>query len=1125
SSQNIVGLWTHVAGTFDGTTQKLYVNGQLVNQRIGASFKEQSYMLIGAIRFAGVYQSFFQGEIDELRIWNHARTEQELRDNMSQSLLGNEVGLMSYWRFDEGAGNQTFDSSPAGYAGSFSSPTWQPSGAPLQCALGQCSFVAPKGEYSNLVGNSDGTYTRTLKNGTKIHFNAQGLHTSTVDRNGNSTTYSYDADTNLIQITDPVGLVTSLTYDINQKLDTIVDPQGRVTTFVHDLNGNLIQIIAPDGSMRQFSYDANHRLIGQTNKRNFSTSYEYNFAGRVVKANHPDGSTRELTPIQTIGLVDMNSGLGTKANPSPLVQPADAQAQFIDGNNNTTVYETNAFGSVTKSIDALGRETLIERDENNNSTRTTRANGAVNSLTYDAQGNVLSTTEESIGATTSFEYEQTFNQVTKITDAEGNVQSIQYNTEGNTTKIINAQLKETTFTYNTQGQILTSTDALGNTTQFNYDVQGYLQSTIDPLGFTTSFTYDSAGNVISNTDAEGNTTTFTYDILNQLTQVTDALGGTTQYIYDSNGNLLSVTDAKNQITSYIYDVKDRLLTTTDPLGKVESYTYDTDGQLISLTDRKNQTIGYSYDVVKQLIQKNWPTGEVIQYTYDLVGNLTSIEDTDSKITYSYDPVNRLNNALTTGSTSQPDVTLSYSYDQNNNRISMTDSLTGTINYTYDTLDRLTGITTPSSETTSFTYDELNRRTNVGFPNGVTTDYQYDAKSQLTSLIHKLGTTIQSSFGYTYDNTGNRTNLNTTRASLSVNNSLNYTYDNLYRLTTATDPLPAQPDETFSYDPVGNRLQDNSQTNNATYDAGNRLLENDTHRFTYDNNGNMTQKVNKVTNDVTDYTYNVENQLVEIKINTVTIGQYFYDGQGRRIAKSASGVVKTYVYDQEDILLEFDATNTLKAHYIHGLGIDEAFSMRRDLNENTIIENNEKFYYHPDALGSIMDITDSTGLITQSYVYNSFGEIVQQVGALENPYTYTGREIDNESGLYYYRARYYDPSIGRFITEDPIGFDGGINFYAYVLNNPIRYRDPFGKSITLPPPVLPPLFCPINPPINPNPQPQPQPDPPEPDPPEPPDCDKIRDLAIDFCSDTSLPTQDNGFEFWNCVNKFMKEHGC
>jgi RHS repeat-associated protein len=159
----------------------------------------------------------------------------------------------------------------------------------------------------------------------------------------------------------------------------------------------------------------------------------------------------------------------------------------------------------------------------------------------------------------------------------------------------------------------------------------------------------------------------------------------------------------------------------------------------------------------------------------------------------------------------------------------------------------------------------------------------------------------------------------------------------------------------------------------------------------------------------------------------------------------NGVVTRYVYDQEDILFEFDENDQIKARYTHGPGIDEPISVDRDTDGDGTLETT--YYYHYDGLGSVVAMTDIAGNVVQTYVYDTFGNIVQHTGNVENVYTYTGREWDAEAGLYYYRARYYDPTLGRFINGDPIGFAGGdVNFYVYVQNNPVNFVDPNGLEV-------------------------------------------------------------------------------
>ena len=292
-------------------------------------------------------------------------------------------------------------------------------------------------------------------------------------------------------------------------------------------------------------------------------------------------------------------------------------------------------------------------------------------------------------------------------------------------------------------------------------------------------------------------------------------------------------------------------------------------------------------------------------------------------------------------------------------------------------------------------------------------------------------------------------LNTARSIAGLNQNLAYDYDTLNRLTAATRPLAGDASETFSYDEIGNRLQREGDTQDSLFDQANRLLEDSIFTYAYDNNGNLIQKTEKGTSQTTIYTYDAENQLIQIDFANGNIAQYRYDGLGRRISKTftlnASLFMLHYVYDGEDILLEFDSSNTLKTRYTHGAGIDEPLIMERF---SVIPAEAGIYFYLTDGLGSITELTDSNGTITQSYVYDSFGNlnVFDSTGSLIphssllSPYTYTGREYDSESGLYYYRARYYDSSVGRFMSEDPVL---STNLYSYTDNNPINRTDPLG----------------------------------------------------------------------------------
>jgi RHS repeat-associated protein len=371
----------------------------------------------------------------------------------------------------------------------------------------------------------------------------------------------------------------------------------------------------------------------------------------------------------------------------------------------------------------------------------------------------------------------------------------------------------------------------------------------------------------------------------------------------------------------------------------------------------------------------------------------------------------------------------YTYDLNGNRVSMIDP-TGLTTYGYDALNRLTSITNNKGHVTSFTYDALSRRTSMTHANGVVTSYSYDTASQLTRLAHQFGATTINSFDYTYDKVGNR------KSKTSRDGMHDYTYDTLNRLIQATNPLPSNPLETYNYDPVGNRT-DSNQNGSSVFNAANELNEDANFIYQYDNNGNMTHKTAKVGGAVTTYEYDAENKLVRV-VSPSNTANYKYDGLGRRVEKdviAGSTTVSRYVYDNEDILLELNGSNAIVARYTHGPGIDEPVIMEK---------NGQSFFYHADGLGSITELTNPLGTVVQRYTYSSFGKIESQLDPnFVQPYRYTSRELDTETGSYYYRARYYEPDVGRFNSQDPKGFGGGINFYSYGDGNPVGRVDPFG----------------------------------------------------------------------------------
>jgi len=466
--------------------------------------------------------------------------------------------------------------------------------------------------------------------------------------------------------------------------------------------------------------------------------------------------------------------------------------------------------------------------------------------------------------------------------------------------------------------------------------------------------------------------------------------------------------------------------------------------MISKIDANGITINYSYDNLKRLTNIDYPgTDSDVVYTYDANGNRLTMENGWTDFEWTYD----VNNKILTQTNNVLNKTIEYTYDANGNRATMTDGENGITEYTYDDVNRLTRIENPDNENTDYTYGNAGEKLLQTNANGTLAEYNYDDLYRLVLLANKKsnGDTI-SSFVYSYDNAGNRMSKIYENGDTEI-----YSYDCLYQLVKVQTK-----DKTteYEYDKVGNRMQMKVLTTNDTnitnynYNNDNQLIsysinETDTVSFEYDNNGNQIAKGDN--NDTHYYTYDFDNNMIGISaVNDTNVISYIYSPDGKRLKKYLNGIGTKYFYDNDDVTTEYDTNTTVQIHYTNNLGIDDIISAKRNSNVE---------YYHKDALGSVVNLTSNIENINVSYRYSAFGSIESQSNSHQNEYTYTGRQIDREAGLYYYRSRYYNSEIGRFIKKDD--FKGNIyknlslNYYIYCFNTPSNLNDPYGFSPSIP----------------------------------------------------------------------------
>jgi RHS repeat-associated protein len=811
--------------------------------------------------------------------------------------------------------------------------TWSDDGVNLtqvQDALGQTTSI----NYDNL---NNITSTVNSANFQTEYFYEDFLHptllTRSIDALGAETTYSYDADGNLLSITDPLNHTTTYGYDAYGNRTSMTNALNETTTYSYDAFGWLIGTVTPDNRVSHYSYNSAGYLVqsiqnydlnktqNQDNQYNITTTYEYDFMGRQTKVI--DTYSR-----QTSYEYDDNGRLLKTIDP--------------DGNETTNSY--NTLGQLVASTDTLGRIISYEYNAKGLLTKTTNPAGYVTRSEYNADG----TLRESIdpdGNPTSYTYDD-LKRMLSTTDAEGNTTYTTYDAAGNVATNTDAMGNTTTYTYDALGRQIKQTfedgsytetfydgagnqiqtkDAKGNATTNEFDELNRLKSSTDAKGNVTSYTYSSSGQQATVTDPLGNVTSYAYDTLGRTVSVTFPGGGNNSTTYDALGNVINSTDAKGETTTNAYDVLNRLVSSTDPGGHVTSYTYHAGGNRLTMTDGNGNTTTYRYNNLNQLVEETNALGKSTRFTYDVIGNTTSVSNpTGATTTYTYDNLGRQ-----TSVKNAKDVVVDYLYDANGNRIQMKDGrnvntryqyndkgllvsvtenyrsgVTGdnetnvTTEYSYDANGNRTGITDAKGNETTFTYDELNRLVSESDALDNTTSYSYDAAGKRVTVADAMGRTTRYTYSvrglltnidypdpdadvsYSYDANGQRIGMQDGLGSTSWN------VDSLGRATSITDPFNRTVG--YSYDAVGNR-------------TGMRYPDGKTVQYQYDDLNRMTT-VTDWQNLVTGYTYDDDNQVASIQQpnNLVTLFSRDEIGQVTGVTNSLDQQQLStfgYIYDE------------------------------------------------------------------------------------------------------------------------------------------------------------------------------------------------------------------------------------
>ncbi|MFA6081904.1 MAG: RHS repeat-associated core domain-containing protein [Patescibacteria group bacterium] len=960
------------------------------------------------------------------------------------------------------------------------------------------TYKRPTGLSIDLVKNADNTYAIISKSGLKTYFSSTGLLQKRVDLSGNTISYNRDTNGNVTKIVDGGRFIT-LTYT-GKRLETVTNQLGQKITYSYNTTVTpfkLTSVIDPLGGLYAYQYTPAGKMTRYVDKNGSSTYIYYDIQNRVSEVKDALGNSSKLSYNNRS--VDITDALGRKSNATfdqnnlliNFTNPKGyRQIYGNDGNYNVTTITPDLpeneyyYFNYTNTYDA-NDNLLTSKDPMDATTtnvyagydlvKTTDPKGNVTTATYSVDGRrLLLSTTDAKGNVDSATYDAKGHKVT-VTDSKGAITKFTYTADGDVLTTVSPKLETSTFTYDTVGRKLTEKSAMGNTLTYAYDNLGRLTSIKDPAGITNRYEYDKNSNKLKDIDPKGNVTTYTYDKLNRQIKLTDAVGAITSTTFDAVGNVVKTTDAKGKMTINTYDELNQLTKTTDATGVPETAVYDRNGNITSATDQSGSTTTATTDKngnATQITDKDGTTSVSYDKNDNVVQTTSTVKSENDTITYDKnDNVTAVQSNITGNNT--------LTYDKNDNVVTSAVS-TATVATVYDANQEVSQVSTTLAQTGQvltniLTKDAEGKLTAVKKPNGDTTSYTYDTSGRVKQVVNKYKAgAIQQQISYTYD-----ANSNITTAIDSLTGTRTYAYD-------ARDQLTGENGTTYSYDLMGNRTKKTTAAETITYaydelgDA-NRLIKetstvNGTKTYEYDKNGNVT-KVTDSKNGITQYFYDADDYFIKAITPDNTTVEYTYNEltkqRATRTETSPTGVVSTtkFVYDGDKLVSETDAAGKMLRTY--------TWDEDENLSSVTIPDTNnnpQTYYYLKNGHSDITGLTDASGNRLVSYSYDAWGNVtvstmggptpdsraVPQPPAPQNnldklnPRLYAGYWYDSTIKLYYMKARMYDPSLGRFTSQDPVVADNtalGSNPYIYCNNSPLTHTDPSGKIIFLAPLII------------------------------------------------------------------------
>lgn len=847
-----------------------------------------------------------------------------------------------------------------------------------------------------------------LGNETLYTYNDSDELTSVQDAMGNIQSYDYDECGNVIRMTDASGAETVTEYNGMNKPVRITTQDGSETLYEYDTMWNVVSITAPDGGKIRYEYDQLHHLIAVTDANGGINRLKYDACGNLVRRIDPDGGVYQL-------------GYDVLNRPNYICDPVGMEVQA----------EYDALGNVTAVLYSDGSAEHYEYDLTGHMTMAQNRDGYQKFYEYDILGN-LKTVSDVTGILEQYTYYPGgLLETERYIDGSG--RTLYYDSNENVVKIVNQDGNQWKFDYDSLGRVIRACQDNGLEESYEYDALGNVTAVIDGNGVKTGYHYNGT-EIISVIDGLGNQTHFAYDLCHRLTRIIQSEQGhfdaaeinsfnrsqkdirITDYCYDKNGNVVETIDPEGNLTQYTYDGNNRILTQTDADGYKVRCEYYPDGTVKSYDFADGKSIKLSYNPLKQLVQMTDWLG-ITKIQPDKMGRPTQV-------------------------TTPEDKTISYEWGERGECRSIVYSDGFKALYEYDEALRLSQCNI-GEDKISYGYYPNGKIKEKRLPDSVKANYQYNMAGYISEISYTKGNNLIDVLNYQYDRNNRKSRISRTRPGMEDNGVYEYRYNQVGSLISVNKN--GSEEERYCYDGYGNRTfsRVRGKETNYVYNRLNQLIrksdEEGEHIYSYDHRGNLLlEQVDGTA--VRKAVFNAQGLLECVRHAGKTVS-YQYNGFGNR--------VKRHVESEHSASLESGYLYDITKKYNHLLSIEDEHGARNVIWDGGVLAcmgmEGSRYFLNDERMSPLRILQG--GNICKSMSFDSFGNVIEDIGTGVETFGYAGYHPDPVSGFMHVNARDYDAKSGRFISRDlfpgMVTLPLTLNAYAYAVGDPINRYDPTG----------------------------------------------------------------------------------